>query len=275
MSPEHVRRLGRVASSVLGVAVVALVVVGGAWRVTGGCWRIVETPSMGAAAPVGTLLWVRPVARADIHVGTIITFHPPTEPDATFTHRVVAVHPAGYTTKGDINGSADAWTVPYRDVVGRVALRWWIAGWVVKAAPILLGGGVLLSVLTRWYCSRRWRVPVRILGAGLLVSLSIYVVRPLLRAAMMSYVASGTRARAVLVDTGILPVRISASGHHVDVRSGHVASLLVGPGPGGRLALHVGPDVPWIWILVAVLVVLTPALVSLCFPSPVPSDDEG
>ncbi len=53
------------------------------WFATGGRWLIVETPSMGRSAPVGTLLWVEPVH--DLHVGDVISFHPPGEPKITYT----------------------------------------------------------------------------------------------------------------------------------------------------------------------------------------------
>jgi len=67
---------------------------------------MVTTPSMGPAAPVGTLILTRPVRIGDTRVGDIIAFHPPTEPRETFTHRVVTVDPdGGLRTRGDINGA--------------------------------------------------------------------------------------------------------------------------------------------------------------------------
>ncbi|WP_434318962.1 S26 family signal peptidase [Leifsonia sp. P73] len=62
---------------------------------TGWRWFIVESPSMGRTAPVGTLVVTSPVSVSAVHVGDVITFHPPTSPDETYTHRVREVTPPG------------------------------------------------------------------------------------------------------------------------------------------------------------------------------------
>ena len=73
---------------------------------------MVTSPSMGAAAPVGTLLLTRPVTAGQVRVGDIIAFHPAIEPRVSFTHRVVEVDPAGgLHTRGDLNGATDPWTL--------------------------------------------------------------------------------------------------------------------------------------------------------------------
>src|SRR5581483_7135669 len=108
-----------------------------AWRASGGRWYIVKSPSMGTTAPVGTLVWVRPVHFDDVHVGDVITFHPPSASGTTYTHRVVAKRTDGtLTTKGDNNDVADPWSVGRNDLIGRAAMFWWPVGWILKATPI-------------------------------------------------------------------------------------------------------------------------------------------
>ena len=62
-------------------ALLALVVLGllgaGAWRVTGGRWAVIETPSMGRAIPVGSLVLTRPRPLTNIEVGDVVTYRPP------------------------------------------------------------------------------------------------------------------------------------------------------------------------------------------------------
>src|SRR5262245_18950348 len=67
-------RVARVAAATAVTGLAALLVW---WWATGGTWEIVSTPSMGRAAPVGTLLWVKPTEIDDIRVGDVVTFHTP------------------------------------------------------------------------------------------------------------------------------------------------------------------------------------------------------
>ncbi len=58
-------------------AVLLVVLAGCGWWATGGRWMIVATPSMGQAAPVGTVVFTRPVDITHIALGQVISFHPP------------------------------------------------------------------------------------------------------------------------------------------------------------------------------------------------------
>ena len=60
----------------------------------------------------------------------------------------------------------DPWRLSKSDVVGRVAMRWWGIGWVVKAAPVLLAGALLLALLDWRLVRRGWRLPTTLLGGG-------------------------------------------------------------------------------------------------------------
>jgi signal peptidase I len=263
-------RLAVVARVVVAVAVLGAVGWAGAWRLGGGQWAIVSTPSMGTAAPVGTLLWIEPVAPASVRVGDIVTFHPSTDPSTPssreVTHRVVARRADGtFVTQGDINRTVDPWVLHGDDLVGRVTQRWWGIGWLVKAMPILAGGGLVLWALVRWGATPRWRAPLLLVGASVLVSLSLWVVKPLVRAELVSAHPVPSGGEATFVSTGLLPIRLEAVGSgHVDARSGEVRTLVAHtPTATGRYEVHVGAHIPLWWWMVGALVVLSPALWTL------------
>ena len=102
--------------TVLTVAVVAVAL---GFQASGGRWFIVETPSMGQAAPVGTFVLTQPVAVGDLAVGDIVSFHPPTAPGEVYTHRIVSTDGGLVTTQGDINSVSDPWTLSDGDLIGR------------------------------------------------------------------------------------------------------------------------------------------------------------
>ncbi|RFA13148.1 hypothetical protein B7R22_14210 [Subtercola boreus] len=77
--------------------------------ITGGRWFVVQTPSMGETAPVGTLILTTPT-NGQVAVGDIITFRPPTSPGEVYTHGIIAISADGaISTRGDINGATDPW----------------------------------------------------------------------------------------------------------------------------------------------------------------------
>lgn len=243
----------------LGLAALA-----GSWYATGGRWLVVQTPSMGTAAPVGTLLWVAPVDGRDVHVGEVISFHPPQLPNITYTHRVRAIAANGeITTKGDANPAADPWTLQPGDVTGRVAARWWGVGWLVHAGPLLVLGGLLLVILVRRFTAVRWRVPAATMGVAVLGTLAIWIYRPLIRAELVLFQHVGhSVARATYVSTGLLPARVSAPGSHAIVlHSGEFGSVLAtSTDRHGRFTAQVTPHLSWWAWVVLVLVCFLPAL---------------
>lgn len=253
------------------VAALVAVIIGAigwtaAWKAQGGRWEVVRTSSMGAAAPVGTLLWINPVSYDHIEVGDILTFHPPKAPHETYTHRVVARHADGtLSTKGDNNDKRDTWRLGRRDVVGRVTMRWWAMGWVVKAAPILAIGGLLLFLLTRYFTAPKWRGPARILGTATLLALSVFVTKPLFGAQQVTFVPKKKGAIATYVGTGVFPARLDApGGRHVELPAGRKASMRVTKqDANGRLAVDVRATIPPLWIALGVLGCLSPILWSL------------
>jgi signal peptidase I len=226
------------------------------WAVIGGRWFIVETPSMGTAAPVGTLLWVRPVAYDSIRAGDFIVFHPP-DSSQTFSHRVFAVNANGtLTTKGDINGAPDAWRLHASNVIGEVSMRWWDVGWLVWAAPILVVGSLALWMLVTRFTVAKFRVPVATVGAALLIAGSIYVLKPLVRAVRISFLPVAHGARATYVSTGLLPLHLATNdSRYVDLKDGVVGSLLVkSANRFGRYTVHLSPHLStWFWATLSLI----------------------
>jgi hypothetical protein len=279
--PAPLSRARRLLTVALAVGVLAVVLAAGAWRLQGGSWFSVRTPSMGQAAPVGTLVLTRPVDITTLAVGDIITFHPPTAPTETFTHRVVTLDPAsstgtgiatgvGVSTQGDINGAPDPWTVHQGDLLGRVTARWWTVGWVVQALPLLLLGALLgwglTRLLTRLVRRPQWRSPLHVVGASLLVAYTAQQLHPFLGITQIAAVTDAGTTQFSLVSTGILPIRVHTSipgGPVLDLHSGQPGVLDVLTGNGGRVDLSTGLHMPWPWWLALGTIWLTPLMYTL------------
>lgn len=250
----------------VGALIAACVGLGGFmcfWVATGGSWFIVETPSMGTAAPVGTLLWVKPTAFDQLRTGDIISFRPPNT-NTVYSHRIVAIYENGtLATKGELNGAVDPWRLRSRNIVGKVDLRWWGVGWLVEAAPIFLIGGSVLSLLVLRYTSPRGRVPAATVGIVVLLSIAIFVTRPLTRGDLLGFESAPGGARATYVSTGLLPVQVQAGngGARIDLLDGQVGSVLVRQqNAHGAYIARLEPHLTW-WMWSAVAgVCFTPAL---------------
>jgi len=76
----------------------------------------VRTGSMAPTIPVGSLVIATPVPADRLHVGDVIVFERPDRRGTMVVHRIYAVEPTptgrAFLTKGDANGSPDAWQVP-------------------------------------------------------------------------------------------------------------------------------------------------------------------
>ena len=250
----------RVLTASLLLVVLGFAMLVGYWAATGGRWFVVKTPSMGTSAPVGTLLWVKPVAAHDLHVGELITFRPPGSSEI-YTHRIHVIHPDGtITTKGQIT-SPDPWRIRPANIIGAVQMRWWGIGWLVRAAPVLFLGGVAVWFLAARLASRRWRLPSALVGAALVLSAGVVIYRPLTGAVALSLApnSGGTGGTASYVSTGLLPVRLSAAGGgHVDMRAGQVGSVLARHADAkGDFPVSLHAHVPlWFWITLVALCLL-------------------
>jgi signal peptidase I len=169
-------------------------------------WRIfaVQTPSMGQTAPVGTLVVTH--AESSYQVGDIISFQ---RGERVYTHRIVALTDNGeFTTKGDLNGSADPLSVPVANVIGSSVLILPGLGWVLMGLPWLVLAAfaiVLLTSFNHWAADHRWAV--RIVGITVSLTLIMLWLRPWINLSMLGFTPADSGGVLMhVVNTGLFPV---------------------------------------------------------------------
>ncbi|WP_370287952.1 S26 family signal peptidase [Nocardioides sp.] len=266
-TPRRAQRLRRL---VLEAAVITLVALA-MWWVHGGRWLHVDSPSMGTAAPVGSLLWVVPSDYDRLEPGDVITFRAPGSREGVYTHRVVERTAAGLRTRGDLT-SPDPWVVAPEDIVGEVRMTWRGVGWLVVCAPVLIPGGLLTLALTRLLPLRRRRAAALVLAAGVAAT-AVVVHRPLVGVERIGQRDVPGGSEVSFVGTGLLPVRVGAPdptdpgafapGRSTVVHAGEVGTVRLVGDSGGRVPLQVRQAVAWwVWMLVAASCLL-PGLIAL------------
>ena len=240
-----------VAAGILLVAGVIATLFGSGFR-----FFVVQTPSMGTVAPVGTLVAVH--AEPSYHVGDIVTYE---RNNRSYTHRIVDITDQGFITKGDINGATDALPVQPSEIVGLVTFRARYAGFLVQGLPwIILGWAIVYGVTLLPRVRQSWRWQIRFIGWSLVVSIVALWTRPWVNLVMMGYLPSGDGVAMHLVNTGVFPVKVLGtvlqSGQDAVVQqnvadaSGHYTVI-------PQLALTAG------WFLLLLVICLTPMLASL------------
>ena len=254
------RRWRRVFLSLAGCGLVVGILSIVAFYSEGGRWFVVETPSMGTAAPVGSVVLTRPVAFGALRIGDVVSFHPPTEPAKTFTHRIVAITADGEVdTKGDVDVADDPWALRPKDVIGRATALVPVLGWVARGLPIFLVGVCGVWLLTGFIGSSSWRAGLRVLGVSLSASLTLYLLKPLVSIFLIQTTPlEKGGARADIISTGVLPIRISIPhGSSIALRSGELGHLVLPPTTKGGYHLTTALDLsPLGWLMVAVFCVL-------------------
>ncbi len=235
----------------------------------GGKWFIIETPSMGQAAPVGTLIFTSPVKFNTIKPGEIISFHPPTEKTATYTHRVVSNKNGVIITKGDNNGSNDGWTVQPSNIIGKAVavLPGW--GWLVKGLPYLMLGIFILFLITR-FVKQKFRATVWLSGLSLTISAIVYFLKPFVNMIVLAVTTTANQATAAIVSTGLLPITVKSNKNtFLDLVSGQQNTLTVPLDPKHNFyQLSAVLNLPlWGWVIFWVLC-LTPLLYVLIIGLP-------
>lgn len=225
---------------VVGLVLVLLVGAGASCAALGWSVRVVQSPSMGRSAPVGTLVLSQRVEASALRVGDVVTYRPPGE-RVTYTHRIVDAVPGGVRTRGDINGAPDPWTVTPDMVVGRAAALVPGLGGVLRLAPWIAIGVVLVWFASWPVRSARLRSGVRLLGASAVVTGTMLVLRPVAGYTMLTTAPAPRGLLATVVSTGMLPVRIDASGgRSVRLEPGEVARLLLPADAAGHVQLGSG-----------------------------------
>jgi signal peptidase I len=215
------RAVVRISTIIFGVVLALLLAFGGIWLATGGKYYIMSTPSMSPALPVGALVLTQPYSQAKVAVGTIIVFQPPDKTVRTYTHRVIAITPLGYKTKGDAEMQTDAWTIPFANVKGIVVQSLPGIGWLLRALPWLLIGLLLviaLAALVPW----RWGVFTPLLAVVIVILIPLIVLKPLVRGQLVEKVDGVKFVTARVVNTGLLPLKFTPVGHPgVHIAAGH------------------------------------------------------
>ncbi|QWS32964.1 S26 family signal peptidase [Curtobacterium aetherium] len=213
------------------VAVIAAVLLTAAvlFLTNGGRWFVVETPSMGEAAPVGTLVLDMPVQASSLRVGDIVSYSVAANPDVVYTHRIVEIDPdGGIRARGDVNGAVDPWTLTQDDLVGAPVLLVPHLGWLFKAAPVLLVGTLLIWGLTSAFTDQVTRSSLRIAGGSLTVSYAAFLFKPFVNVTTISNATSPGSVEATVVSSGIFPVRVDAvGGNSVHLVDGEVGRLTI------------------------------------------------
>ena len=221
----RLRALGLVAVVLLAAGVAAI---GMVFHAEGGRWFIVDTPSMGTTAPVGSLILTQPVSIGDVSVGDVVSFTPPTETGNVYTHRVIARKDGLLSTRGDINGATDPWLLGQQNLLGRVATILPGVGWLVKALPLVALGALLLWTLTENMRSRPMRTATRVVGLSLVASVAAFLIKPFVGVVLLVAEADRSGAQATVVSTGLLPIRVAAKGGNaVDLSAGQVGTVVI------------------------------------------------
>ncbi|CAN5140777.1 hypothetical protein BH09ACT1_BH09ACT1_27250 [soil metagenome] len=237
------------AGSLAMIAIVAAVML---FQLSGHSYFIVQTPSMGQTAPVGTLVLDTPTTVKKLAVGDIISFHPPTSPKQVYTHRIVAIgSTGGITTRGDINGVDDPWVVTQSDLIGEVTTILPHAGWIIRAIPLLLVGSVFVWFATRLLRSPTRRAAFRISGLSFVVAGTVAILHPFVKVILLTAVADHKGAHATIVSTGMLPVRVTAvDGSSVDLVSGQVGHITAQAAAHANYQIGTTLNLPiWGWII--------------------------
>lgn len=259
-TPRVAPKGGNLASVMLAAVAIAVALVLG-WNLTGGSLQVMETPSMCPSVCVGSLVAEVPLS-GPIHVGELVTFHPPHTDGETYTHEVARMLPDGrIRTRGAGNLHDDPWLITRSDIVGEVAFSVWSIGWLLKALP-LLAVGVLIWVMTTPLIAMRSRRAWDRIWMTALAVVPLWMLQPLVRATVISTAADPHRhrwQRITVVNTGLLPSSFQAA--RGDVTS-HVGPTLVARTSGpvdAHGAIWVTQSVSmywWGWVGVSCVVML-------------------
>ena len=151
------------------------------------------------------------------------------------------------------------------DIAGEEIFRALYLGWLLPVLPILLGGGIVVHVYTRFFMDRYLRFPAQVMGWSLVLSLSNWMLHPFMRMTFLSQVVSHHHARIRLVSTGILPLDANAvNGESSVAQLGHLVILHTSkPGSDGRFHVDITPHLEWWGWVVGIALLILPFMLCL------------
>ncbi len=225
-------------------------------------WFVVETPSMGTAAPVGSLVITR---RAPVQLapGEIIAFVPPGVP-RVYTHRILSIAAdGGITTKGDINGAPDGWVIRHGKVLGEAVAIVPGGGYVLRGLPAFLIGAVVVWAATLLIRRRDRRASARIVGLHLVGTLVVLWLHPFVQVVLLTTETVADRVRESIVSTGLLPVKLVDSAGTVLARLsiGQPETVSIPPATRGMDRIVAMPDLGPMLQLLLVGMAFVPAVI--------------
>lgn len=136
-------------------------------------WRVdaVISGSMEPELKIGSLVVARPVEPESIVPGDIITFYLQGTSDTAVTHRVINVKhnsPLYFETKGDANEQPDPFTVPARDLLGKICLHVPYLGYITEFLKTpygyILGLAIPTVIIIAVYIRSIWVVAGKGIG---------------------------------------------------------------------------------------------------------------
>lgn len=154
-SPGRLAALLRSAATVAGaVVVIVLLVATIGPRLLPYRTFSVLSGSMEPTIPVGSMIFDREIAAADLTRGDVVTFHPPGQADKLVSHRIVRVEETKrgtfLVTRGDANGVADDWRIPAQGRGLRYEFHVPYLGYVVGGLLTPVGRLVALTLAALW-----------------------------------------------------------------------------------------------------------------------------
>ncbi|MBQ8228298.1 MAG: signal peptidase I [Clostridia bacterium] len=111
----------------------------------------IQTGSMGAVIPKGSLVFAKEITFDEVKLGDILTFHNDDETEH-FTHRVIEIDKNNqmFTTKGDANKDADPSPTSFYFCEGRVDFSIPLVGYVAEFLNSVIGKVVVVAAYLAW-----------------------------------------------------------------------------------------------------------------------------
>ena len=171
-----------------------------------------------------------------------------------------------YSTKGDLDTSPDAWVVPPKDILGVATHHYRGLGWLVRALPWLALGAVLLMGIATFTPRSRRRITYFI-GGTIVLSLPILILKPLVRGVFAGSAVFSGKLHAMVVNTGLLPLRFVMKGATTQhTPAGYPTTLVAKPPSSGHVLITGTVDLAfWGWVIL-VLICLSPLIIALAVP---------